>query len=162
MEFTLEEDKYPTIPEDEVLPAKVEAVERRETPWPIDENDPTKGNREEVSFRFRVTSGEYEGRVIFGNTPVWFDASPECRLRVWVEEILGVDELSVGFKFNTDDLIDLPVNVVMGVGKKKGKNFVADVVRQGAAVASAAQPAMAAAPAAAPAMPAFEVEEDPF
>lgn len=147
-EFTLSEstfEEFETLPEDTVLPAVVRKVEQRTSPFDVDPNDPSKGKREEVSFQFQVTEGEHQGRVFFGNTPTYFDASPNCRLRVWVEEILGVDELPVGFKFDTDDLVDLPVNIALGVGKKKGKNYVADVMRvRGGAVAAAPAAASAA------------------
>ena len=129
MEYTLGEstfEEFETLPADTILETTVQAVEQRTSPFWVDENDQSKGKREEVSFRFQVTSGEHQGRVFFGNTPTYFDASPNCRLRVWVEEILGVDELPVGFKFDTDDLIDLPVKIVLGVGAKKGKNYDRD------------------------------------
>jgi hypothetical protein len=133
-DFTLEEGLQ-TLPEDTVLEANVQAVEDRETPWNIDDNDPSKGKRREVSFVFQVTEpGDHQGRIFYGNTPTYFDSSPNCRLRVWVEEILGADELPVGFRFNTADLIDMPVKIALGVGKKKGKNFVADVIRNRASV----------------------------
>ena len=136
--FTLEEGQQ-TLEEDTVLEANVVGVEERETPWDIDQNDPSKGKRREVSFVFQVTeAGANQGRIFYGNTPTYFDSSPNCRLRVWVEEILGADELPVGFKFNTEDLLDMPVKIALGVGKKKGKNFVADVIRNRSSVGATA------------------------
>lgn len=136
--FTLEDAPvYELIPEDEILEAEVTNCEERETPFWIDEKDESKGKQREISFTFKITEpGEYFGRTLFGRTPVWFNTSPKCRLRLWVQEILGLDELPEGFEFDTDDLIDMPVKAVIGqFTVKKGKpdeevrNRVVDVIR---------------------------------
>jgi len=140
MEYTLGEstfEEFQTLPADTILKAVVQKVEQRETPFNIDDNKPELGKKDEVSFRFQVSEGEHQGRVFFGSTMTYFDASPNCRLRVWVEEILGIDEIPVGFKFDTDDLIDLPVKIVLGV-TKSDKNKVVDLVRMNSNAASAA------------------------
>jgi hypothetical protein len=122
--FTLEEAPvFELIPEETILEAEVVNCEQRETPFWIDVDDHSKGKQEEISFRFKVTEpGEFFGRTLFGRTPPWFNTSPKCRLRIWTQEILGVDELAEGFEFDTDDLITMPVKIVIGHQTiKKGK-----------------------------------------
>ena len=136
--MTLEEaPKFELIPVDTILEAEVFNCERRETPFWIDKEDHSKGKQEEISFRFKITElGEYNGRTLFGSTPIWFNTSPKCRLRLWTQEILGLDELTEGFEFDTDDLITMPVKVVVGhkvirkgTPEEETKDRVVDVIR---------------------------------
>lgn len=128
---------FEAIPADTILECEVEQVEDRETPFWIDRNDESKGKQRQVSFRFRVTGPEeYKGRVLFGNTPTTFSNHPDCKLRVWVQEILGQDQLPVGFKLDLSQLEGAPVKVAIGNRDKKAadgstvtKDFVADVMR---------------------------------
>lgn len=111
---------FEAIPQDTVVEAEIEQVEERVTPFDIDKNDPSKGKQKQVSFRFRVTGpSEYEGRVLFGNTTTNFSNHPDCKLRVWVQEILGQDQLPVGFKLDLEQLEGAPIKVVVGNKPKK-------------------------------------------
>lgn len=139
-EFKLTEGtqfEYESLPADSVLEAEVVDVTVEDSFFWVDDNDHSKGKKQQVSFRFRVTDGEYAGRNFWGNTPTYFDSSPNCRLRVWVEELLGADELPVGFSFDTDMLVGAPCRIVLGLSKK-GKNFVSDVMRAKESVTAAA------------------------
>lgn len=136
--FELEEAKvFEAIPEDTIVEAEIQTVEERETPFDIDKNDPSKGKQHQVSFRFNVTGpAEYAGRVLFGNTPVTFSNHPDCKLRVWVQEILGTDTLPLGFKLDLSQLEGAPVKVVVGNRVKQAadgttvaKDFAQDVLR---------------------------------
>ena len=142
MEYVLEQVdavEFEPIPAGEILEAVVENVEERETRNWVDENDPSKGKRKRVSFFFRITQeGPYEGRAIFGSTSNKFSTHPNCRLRVWVQEILGVDNLPENFRFTEDDLIGQPVKVVVdnyestqADGSVVTKDSVSDVIRVG-------------------------------
>jgi hypothetical protein len=135
-EFVLEDaPEYVAIPDGEILAAEVVNCEVREAPFEDRQNPGQKAKR--VNFRFSITeAGEWQGRTIFGETPMTFSNHPDCKLRVWVQEILGEDDLPVGFKFNTDALIGLPVRLAVGVRERKAadgsmtqKNFAADVIR---------------------------------
>lgn len=131
-EFVLKEvEEFKPIPDGDILEAEVVNCEHRETPFD-DENNPGQ-KKKEVSFRFKVTDeGEYNGRTVFGSTPVTFTSHPDCKLRVWVQELLGMDSLPGGFRFDTDTLIGLPCRIAVGAKEREGKstrNYVMDVLR---------------------------------
>lgn len=135
-EFVLEDaPEFVPVPDGEILAAEVVNCEVREAPFEDRQNPGQKAKR--VNFRFSVTEpGDYQGRTIFGETPMTFSNHPDCKLRVWVQEILGEDDLPVGFKFNTDALIGLDVRIAVGARERKAadgsvqyKNFAADVIR---------------------------------
>lgn len=130
------------IPVDEILLAEVVDCEKRITPFDIDDTDPKKGKKTEVSFRFRVVDDRYPqwlGRTMFGNTPAIFNTHENCKLRMWVEEIYG-QTLEEGFVFNEPDVIGQQVRVIVGNRPGKDKNtgepmvrdFVASLLRAGA------------------------------
>lgn len=121
--FTLgqsEQVEFDVIPENTVLEAVIDEVEVKDSPWDVDENDPSKGKKQQVSFKFRVTeAGDWEKRVLWGNTPTTFSTHPDCKLRVWVQEILAMDDLGADFTFDTDHLVGQAVKVVVGNRPKK-------------------------------------------
>jgi hypothetical protein len=123
MAFVLEESEtveFEVIPAGSVLLTEIVNVEDKESPWDIDENDPSLGKKHQVSFRFKVTQpGPYYGRTLFGNTPTTFTTHPDCKLRAWVLEILGQNQLPVGFVLDLDVLVGLPVKVAIDHRKAK-------------------------------------------
>lgn len=130
-------EEFPVIPENAVLAAEIVDCKERETMWDIDKEDPTKGKQREVSFRFRITEdGDWYNRQVFGRTPTTFSTHPDCKLRVWVQEILDFDELPADFEFEPEDLVGMTTRVLIGnrpknnadgtVGKKE---FVESVQR---------------------------------
>lgn len=151
MGYTLKEaEKFSVIPEGAILEAEVVKAQEQDSFFWVDKNDESKGKQREVSFRFAITddaefvddeTGEtvsFAGRQLFGRTPTTFSNHPDCKLRVWVQEILGVDELPVGFEFEPEDLEGLPVKVAVGHYQKKNadgtttpKETVSDVIRIG-------------------------------
>jgi hypothetical protein len=102
--------EYPVIPDGMVVSVEVVEVELRDRPeWAIrSADDETK----EISFRFRVTDGPYAKSNVWGTASPQFDNSPKCRFRIWVQGILGVDEMPPGFDLSTEDVWD----------DRKGKN----------------------------------------
>ena len=137
--FTLEESEVPefeVIPEGTIHPATIVSVEERETPWLIDDNDPSLGKKHQVSFRFQISEGEHKGRTLFGNTPTTFTNHPDCKLRAWVQEILGQNGLPVGFNLDLEELVDLPVKVAVAHRTKRNadgtetiREYASDVIR---------------------------------
>jgi len=121
--FTMTEQEAPefeVIPPNTVLETTVEEVNVKESPFLIDENDPSKGKKQQVSFKFKVNEeGDYQNRVLWGNTPTTFTTHPDCKLRAWVGEILGLDEIGADFTFDTDHLVGLTVKVVVGNRPRK-------------------------------------------
>lgn len=115
-------------PEFEVIPAgtKVEAIvvdaKVEDSFFWVDQNDHSKGKQKKVSFKFRIEDeddGTFNGRIVFGETSTAFNNSSGCRLRNWVGEIFGVDDLPVGFKLDLADLIDMNVVIELDTYDKK-------------------------------------------
>jgi hypothetical protein len=102
--------EYPVIPDGMVVNVEVVEVELRDRPeWAIrSADDETK----EISFRFRVIDGPYVKSNVWGTASPQFDNSPKCRFRIWIQGILGVDEMPPGFDLSTEDVWD----------DRKGKN----------------------------------------
>lgn len=135
-----EAEKWDIIPEDVILEAEVVKVKEQDSFFFIDPDDESKGKKPEVSFRFRITDdseyvnedGEmvnFVNRQLFGRTPTTFSNHPDCKLRVWVQEILGLDSLPVDFELEQDEddksfpiLEGMPVKVVVSHYQPKGNN----------------------------------------
>lgn len=98
---------------------------------------PAKGDRPEktmLDFEFTIkTPGEWENKRIWGSVALWFSMSPNCRLRNWVQSILGA-ELEPGYELDTDDLIGRNARITVqyrhGAGAYEGRTFqqVGDVL----------------------------------
>lgn len=54
----------------------------------------------EVSFHFKVIEGPYKNRHIWGTAKPYLNSSDKCRLRIWLQELLGVDKLPAEFTLN--------------------------------------------------------------
>jgi hypothetical protein len=127
--FELEETKeappgerkgFDPIADDTIIEAVVNSVEVK--PHKFFKDD--EGNPEiKVNFEFGLR-GEFEGknRKLWGDTPTTFTTHPDCKLRNWVQQILGGQELPPGFKLNTDDLVNQPVRVVVEYREWKDKD----------------------------------------
>lgn len=107
---TLTKQEFTIIPADTIVEAEVVDVEEKETPFWVDEKDHSKGKSQQMSFRFKITDGEYAGMTVFGNTSCWF--TENSKLGSWVREILAQDELPD--ELDTDNLIGLPVTLIIG------------------------------------------------
>lgn len=129
--FKPKSDKFPAIPEGvydaEVVRMEHRYVDKSRTPW--------KKHNEEISIAFKITNGEYANRWFFADTPFYLDDSPGCRLRIWLQELIGVDKLPDTFEFDTDELdeylgFDCRIRVNQYPTKKgETKNGVAEVLR---------------------------------
>ena len=128
---------FSVIPDGSILPARVfdmryRKVNKEKTPW--------KKWDDEIAFTFKLTedAGEYRNRRFWAETPFYLDESSGCRLRLWLESIVGIKPLPDDFEFDTDDLesyigfdclIKLDTyEVKNGENKGQMKNGVADVL----------------------------------
>lgn len=123
---------YEKIPDGTFVEAEVVAVKK----------EPHKFFKEEdgspqikVNFRFKILEGEFVNRQVFGMTPTTFTTHDDCKLRQWVEALLGVDEIAPGFKFTLGDLVSTKARIVIGLreyvdkeGKDGWNNEVRDVI----------------------------------
>lgn len=130
-EFILEEVvELEKIPDGEILQAEVVKVGKQTKPWKDDDgNDVVR-----VNFEFRVTEeGPFFGRRVWGETPTTFSTHSDCKLRVWIQELLGEDDLPKGFNLKTSMVEGLPCRIAVAQRTnqttKKTTNFVADVIR---------------------------------
>ena len=131
-EYELKESEYEErVPLDHgsIVEAVILSAQEQDSFWDLDDNDPSKGKKPEVSFKFEITEeGTYNGRWVWGSTPTFFDDNPRCKLRIWVQEAFGLDELPIGFKFSLEQLEGQPVRIHVAKSPK-GRNYVTDVLR---------------------------------
>ncbi len=109
--ITMEEHvEYPTLPADSILYLKV--IENT-----VREAGSNGRTWEKLEFKFKILGiqvtgdgspiEDYEtliGQHIWGSVSYKFNDSPENRLKQWVEAILGLSDLGVGFDLDTDVL----------------------------------------------------------
>lgn len=132
---------FTLIPDDTTLEARLVSVEEDTKPFNDDDGNPV------VKLQWTFST-EYEGqeRKAWGETNIDFVAHPDCRFYAWVQELVGAD-LPAGFTVNTDDLIGNECRITLGQrtytpksgpnkGNKKTTNYVRDVMRSRAAMAS--------------------------
>ena len=123
-----EQERFKVIPEQTQLLAEIEECTARDSIFHED-NDPEKPLRKEVSFKFKVIDDDYTGRVLWGTTTQSFVDHPNCKLRNWVQSILGVDELPPGFTFRPSRITGAICRVVVEHGKPKADGTVRERVR---------------------------------
>lgn len=128
---------FPTIPATDeyrtptILNVVVEDVQLR----PLREDFRLKYNVEathEFNFRFRVQDGPYAKRVVFGSAKAEWDDGPGCRLRLWAQEIMGVDSFPADYEFNSDHLVGQACRItIKNYNKRDGSTgeSAADVLR---------------------------------
>lgn len=120
-----EKKEYPVVTPDIYEAEVLEVSEAQNTMYPTYENgDP----RIEVTFKFRIEDGgEFDGAFVWGRTTPTFTTSPDCKLRKWIEAILGVTELPLGYVIEFDDLVSKSVRIFVQ-HTSTGKAKVADVL----------------------------------
>lgn len=113
--------EFTAAPEGTELILKVIKVEERDSFFWVDKDDESKGKQREISFRFQVEdpSSDYNNRTFFGSTSTSFSTHPNCRFRLWLEQILQVDEFPEDFEFELEELEGLYVIGVVGTYPKK-------------------------------------------
>lgn len=126
-----EKKSFQVIPDDTIVNVEVVNVELRDFPEEFRAQYNVK-DKQEVSFRFRVTDGDFKGLNLWGSARPEFNDSDQCRLRLWTQEILGVDKLPEGYVFDTDDFDGATCRVLVSERRKKNGQFtnrVKDVLR---------------------------------
>jgi hypothetical protein len=129
-----EKKEFDPIPDGTMVEAELVSAEKRLHKFFKDDD----GNPQPiVTFGFRVTqSGPYHNRRVWGDTPTTFNSHENCKLRQWVEGLLGENDLEPGFTFKLSDLIGSHARISIEYqewdskrepGKRDWKNFVADV-----------------------------------
>lgn len=113
--------EFEPAPEGAELTLKVIKVEERDSFFWVDKDDESKGKQREISFRFQVDdqSSDFHNRTFFGSTSTSFSTHPNCRFRLWIEQILQVDELPEDFEFELEELEGLYVTGIVGTYPKK-------------------------------------------
>ena len=136
-ETTLDDEEvrkeFPVIPEDTILRAEVVEVKQETKPFKDDDGNPVV----KVVFQFKVTDDDFTRQRVWGETPVTFTNHPDCKLRSWMQEIMGGEIDVVGTKVNTDDLVGCECRIVVGnrswtdktTGEVKRRHFAKDVLR---------------------------------
>lgn len=126
--ITLEEaPEFDVFPEETVLRVRVEENEIREF-------DGSNGKWEKLNFKFKVVQvfdpqyKHMEGIPIFGGVPFRLTDHEDNQLKQWVEALLGLDELGVGFELDTDDLVGREARAITGTYTKKGTTQVRHTV----------------------------------
>jgi len=94
--------EYPLIPESTVVEAEVVDVKYR----PLNEEFRRKWNvndTHEVSFHFKVLEEPFAGKHVWGAAKPKLNDSSKCRLRLWIQALLGIDSLPESYDLKADD-----------------------------------------------------------
>lgn len=105
----------------------------------------------EFNFRFKVLEGDFKNRKVWANAHALWHDGKNCRLRLWAQEIMGVDEFPEGYVFNSDHLVGQNCRItIKNYNKRDGSvgETAADVLRAipEAGATAAPVPSAAAAP----------------
>lgn len=122
---------FDPIPEGEIVDVEVVEVEIRDINPEFRAKYKIKEDKE-ISFRFKVISGNYKNRNLWGNAKPYWNDSDNCRLRLWTQEIFGVDRMPEGYEFDTDDFPGMKARVVVRNYQKRDGSTgdgVQDVLR---------------------------------
>lgn len=152
------EDGYPErqpIPNNSYFEAVVLDITEQESLWDIDENDPSKGKKKQLSWKFKIIDpgGEFDNRYVWGTTSMFFSTSPQNKLRQWIQAVLNIPVLPEGYAVDTEELHNKQCLIIVGAKEKRAggiSNRVTEV-----------QPSRAAAPLSGVTADASEASGDP-
>ena len=112
---TVEEEEDLTLPEDSIHKAILMEVSPREINW-VDRRTGEAKSKVLLEFWFEVTGSsedKYIGRKVKGSVDSKMTTRANDRFRNWSETLLG-REISAGTDFDTDDIIGLSAEIVIG------------------------------------------------
>jgi hypothetical protein len=132
-----EEQSFEAVPaglyQAEVARVLYKPIDLEKTPW-LDKLV-EKGIEGQVGWAFKITSGPHAKRWIWNDVPAEISDWSGCKLRLYLQELLGgLEELPDDFVFNTDELdqyVGLPCRIrVKQYETKKGeiRNGIDDVL----------------------------------
>lgn len=142
-----QDGEFTPIPDGTFVDAELVAVEATTHKYFKEDNgDPKKV----VNFEFRILDGEYKNRRVWGNTSQIFSSNENCKLKLWTEALLGVDELAPGFKLKLGDLVGQKAGVMIDLQtwndkttqEERSRNQVSDVLPVSAVKAARPQPTL--------------------
>lgn len=99
----------------EVARITYKPIDLDRTPWLNRLVD--RGVKAQISFGFRITSGPFAKRWVWGDIPAEISDHSACKLRLYLQEILQENTLPSDFSFDEadyDDYIGLPCRVRLG------------------------------------------------
>jgi hypothetical protein len=129
-----DESGYPErkpIPDNSFFEAIILDISENESPWDIDENDPSKGKKMQLSWKFKILdpSGEFDDRYVWGNTSTYFATSANNKLRQWIQAALDIPVLPEGYAVDTEQLHDKQCLVIVSA-KNKANGGIANRVME--------------------------------
>ena len=91
-------EKFPALPDGEIVNAHVQRCQMRQAPdW--------RDYGQEVAFAFVIDDGPYKGRWMWGQTEARLDDDPSCTLTSWIKALIGVSTLPDDFEFIEDEYV---------------------------------------------------------
>lgn len=117
MEFPCEDEPDLTIPENTVARARLEKLDHHTFDWTDRQTGEMKTSSKLV-WTWRILStnadGDYAGRTVRGECKAKLSNRDDNRFRAWTEALIN-QEIPVGMRIDTDDLIGLSADVVIGI-----------------------------------------------
>ncbi len=118
MQFTNEEEEDRTLPEDSIHRARLEEIKLRTFTW----TDRRTGDEKEgksLDWWWSITvpgsglDASYVGRRVKGECNAKMSSREGNKFREWAEVLLG-REIPIGMSVDTDDLVGLEAEIVIG------------------------------------------------
>ncbi len=115
MQFVTEEEEDRTLPEDSIHIARLEECKLREFEWFDYKSNETKTGRVLEWWWQIVSSNEdrFVGRKVKGQCNAKLTSRDDNKCRLWAEALLHRD-IPVGMGVDTDDLVGLEAEIVIG------------------------------------------------
>lgn len=116
MQFVTQDEPDVTLPEDGIFRARLEEIKLRTFTW-IDRKDQTEKEGQTLEWWWEITSShlgpQYVGRKVKGECNPKITNRDGNRFREWAEALLN-REIPVGMAVDTDDLVGLEADIVIG------------------------------------------------
>jgi hypothetical protein len=116
MRFIMEEEKDLTLPEDSIHRARLQEIKLRTFEW----EDRKSGEKKEgqvLEWWWEITGtrlgDEYLGRKVKGECNAKITSRDGNHFREWAEALLN-REIPIGMQIDTDDLVGLEAEIVIG------------------------------------------------